>query len=213
MKKRHIFMKTASIPSWFIVCCGILVFLMSALPEAQAHPHVFIDQRLNAVFDDKGLAGIKVHWKFDEMFTSMIAEDYDVNRNGRLEAGEIAAIREKAFSYISGNSYFCFIKIENKPFQVKFIKDFKATLENNELVYEFFIPCHVAAAGNFKKLSVATYDPSYYTAIFFAENSPVSLTSAGAYVVKTAVREDPGIRFYYDQVNPWSLYLEFRKKP
>jgi ABC-type uncharacterized transport system substrate-binding protein len=206
-------MKTVSIPSWFIVCCGIVVFLLSALQEAHAHPHVFIEQRLNAVFDDKGLAGIQVHWKFDEMFTSMIAEEYDINRNGRLEAKEIELIREKAFSRISGNSYFCFIKIENKPFHVNFIKNFKAALENYELVYEFFIPCHVTAAGKYKKLVIATYDPSYYTAIFFAENSPVSLTSSKTYEVKTAVREDPSIKFYYDQVNPWSLYLEFRKKP
>jgi ABC-type uncharacterized transport system substrate-binding protein len=206
-------MKNAPIQFWFIVCCGIVVFLMSALPEAHAHPHVFIEQRLNAVFDDKGLAGIRVQWKFDEMFTSMIANDYDLNRNGRLESGEIAAIREKAFSYISGDSYFCFIKIDNKPFQVKFIKDFNAALKNNELVYEFFIPCHVTATSSIRQLSVATYDPSYYTAIFFAEKFPVSLTSAGSYVVKTAVREDTGIRYYYNQVNPWSLYLELRKKP
>jgi ABC-type uncharacterized transport system substrate-binding protein len=62
--------------------------------------------------------------KFDDMFSSMIAEDHDRNQNGRLEPSEVKTIKEKAFSYISEHSYFTFVKIENKPFQIKFITDF-----------------------------------------------------------------------------------------
>ncbi len=70
-----------------------------------------------------------------------IAADYDQNKNGRLEAGEVSTIKEKAFAYIAEFNYFSFIKVVDKPFQVKFIKDFNAVLDNKKLVYEFFIPC------------------------------------------------------------------------
>lgn len=195
---------------WVSAFCAFLFFLK--LPEVQAHPHVFITQRLTVAFDEKGLAGFKVSWKFDDMFATMIAEDYDLNRNGILETDEVSIVKEKAFSYLSNYSYFTFIKIQNTPFEVKFIKDFNAILKNRGLVYEFFIPCHVTATNDLKKISVATYDPSYYSAIFFEEKEPVSVTNTNGFDVKTAVREDPDTKIYYDMVHPWALFMEFRKK-
>ena len=177
-----------------------------------AHPHVFIVQRLNVVFDNKGLSGIKVRWGFDTMFSSMIAGDHDHNRNGRLESKEVQTIKEQAFNYISNYNYFTFIKIDGKPFEVKYIKDFMAVLENNKLIYEFFVPCHVSAIGQFKEIIVATYDPSYYTAIFFAKNRPASLSFSEPYDVKSAIRQDKSTLIYYDMINPWALFIDFRLK-
>ena len=96
---------------------------------------------------------------------------------------------------------------------MKFIKDFNPLLENKGLVYEFFIPCHVTVTNHIKKISIATYDPSYYSAIFFAEKEPFSLTSAETYQVNISVKEDPATKIYYDMVHPWTLFLEFRQKP
>ncbi|MGD8893057.1 MAG: DUF1007 family protein, partial [Desulfobacterales bacterium] len=54
-----------------------------------AHPHVFIVQRLKIVFDNQGLAGFEVEWHFDEMFSNMIAMDFDQNKNSILEPAEV----------------------------------------------------------------------------------------------------------------------------
>lgn len=195
----------------------LFVFIVSQafllpLSKSKAHPHVFITQRLTAVFDDNGLAGIKVHWLFDDMFASMIAESHDTNRNGQLEPDEVQVVKEKAFSYISEDNYFVFIKIDNKPFEVKFIKDFNAILNDKSIVYEFFIPCHVAATEDSKKVSISTYDPTYYTSIFFAKDNPVSLKSADNYELKANIKKDPRTKIYFDMVHPWTLFLEFRRK-
>lgn len=192
--------------------CVVLFLLLLVWSEVQAHPHIFIVQRLDVVFDGKGLAGIKVRWKFDDMFASMIAEDHDLNRNGKFEPAEIEAVKEKAFSFISEHSYFTFIKIDNTPFQVKFIRDFNAVLENRKLVYEFLIPCHVTATNQAKKVTVASYDPSYYTAIFFTQRKPVSLTAAEGFDIKTSLKKDPDTTIYFDMIHPWTLFMEFRQK-
>ena len=195
-----------------ILCWVILGVLVLPLAVVKAHPHVFIVQRLTLVFDEKGLAGVKVRWKFDDMFASMIAEDHDANGNGQLEPEEVQSVKENAFAYIKTQNYFTFIKIDNTPFEVKFITDFNAVLDDKRLVYEFFIPCHVTAIDANKKISVTTYDPSYYSAIYFAEKTPVSLEAADAFDVNTAIREDAETSIYYDMVHPWALYLEFRLK-
>ena len=212
MKNRYSLLKSLHVVLHAFAFYLILLSFVILAQEAQAHPHVFIVQRLEVVFDDKGLAGIRVRWKFDDMFASMIAEDHDINRNGKFEANEIQSVKEKAFSFISEHNYFMFIKIDNTPFQVKFIRDFNAILENQKLVYEFLIPCHVTATRNVKKVKVASYDPTYYTAIYFAQKNPVSLTTADAFEVKTAIREDQDTRIYFDMVHPWTLFAEFRKK-
>ena len=155
----------------------MVILLTVWVVPAAAHPHIFIVQRLAAAFDDKGLAGFHVRWKFDDMFAGMIAEDHDRNHNGRLEPDEVQSIRENAFVYLAEFNYFVFVNIGNKPFKVKYTTDFTATLEDGRLKYRFFVPCHVRAARNAKKITVATYDPSYYTAIFFAKNRPVLLTA------------------------------------
>ncbi len=193
-----------------ILILPVLVMILSAwVVPAGAHPHIFIVQRLDVVFDDKGLAGIRIRWKFDDMFAGMIAEDHDRNHNGHLEHDEVKSIRENAFSYLAEHNYFVFITIGNKPFKVNYTTDFTATLQDGRLEYRFFVPCHVRANRNVKKITVATYDPTYYSAIFFTKNKPVSLTAADACEVKTAIREDPATTIYYGMIHPWTLFLEF----
>jgi ABC-type uncharacterized transport system substrate-binding protein len=213
MGKRLFSINIARTFYWVLFCCAVLVFDLIRLPGAHAHPHVFIVQRLEAVFDDQGLAGIRVRWKFDDMFAAMIAEEHDRNQNGLLEESEVKKIKENAFEYISEFNYFVFIKIDDTPFQVKYTTDFNAVLKDNRLEYQFLVPCHVKAIHNVKKITVATYDPSYYSAIFFAKNSPVTLSCAEEYEVKTAIREDPSTTIYYGMIHPWTLFLEFRLKP
>jgi len=193
---------------------GIIGFIVlnASVRILYAHPHVFIVQRVSVVFDDQGLAGFKMRWGFDEMFSSMITGDYDRNQNGRLEAAEVQTIKEKAFNYLFNYNYFTFVKIDGKPFAVKYIKDFSAVLKENKLIYEFFIPCHVAAIRQFKKIIIATYDPSYYTAIFFAKNQPASLSFSESFEVKSAILKDKTTSIYYGMVHPWTLFLEFRLK-
>jgi len=191
----------------------ICFLLVTGLPNTSfSHPHVFMTQQITSVFDDKGLAGFKIRWEFGDMFSSMITDDYDKNKNGFLEKEEAAVVKEETFSYISEYNYFIFIKIDGKPFEVKFIKNFSAVLNNGELVYTFFVPCHVTAISNFKQIIVATYDPTYYSAILFKKKDPALNENNELFEVKTAVREDKSTSIYFDMMNPWALFLEFRIK-
>lgn len=96
MKNAPVRNQTAALTLVLMVCQLTLGGFPAALSPAQAHPHIFIVQRLTAVFDQTGLAGIRVRWKFDDMFAAMIAEDFDLDRNGRLDPSEVAEIKENA---------------------------------------------------------------------------------------------------------------------
>ncbi len=196
---------------WVIIGFSILTAV-----SAFAHPHTFINQKIRICSDDKGISGFNIHWEFDEMFSSMIIGDYDVNRNQILEKNEVAVIKDKAFSYLSNFHYFIHIKIDNKPFDVNFVKGFAAKIKNKILIYEFFVPCHVSAGNTFKQIIVATYDPSYYSAIFFSKQGGAGLDKTGyrsdKYEVKFSVKEDKSTKIYFDTINPMALFLEFKIK-
>ena len=195
-----------------VLCLIVFLNVLCMGSDVIAHPHVFIVQRLNIVFDNQGLAGFGVEWHFDEMFSSMIATDYDQNRNSTLEPAEVAVVKEKAFSYIAEYDYFIFVKIDGQPFKVKWIKDFNAVLKNGKLSYHFFVPCHVKADELFKQIVIATYDPSYYSAIFFAQKRPALVENGDRFVIESSLKKDKSTSIYFGMVNPWALFLKFRLK-
>ena len=195
-----------------VLCLILFLHVLWMCSDVIAHPHVFIVQRLKIVFDNQGLAGFRVEWHFDDMFSSMIATDYDQNQNSTLEPAEVAVVKEKAFSYIAEYDYFIFVKINGQSFKVKWIKDFSAVLKNGKLSYHFFVPCHVKAHKLFKQIVIAAYDPSYYTAIFFAQKQPALVENGDQFVIESSLKEDKSTLIYFGMVNPWALFLKFRLK-
>jgi len=187
-----------------------LVSLLLPLNDAFAHPHVFVANRFKVVFDHEGLAGIEVKWVFDRYFSQMIAEEFDMDRNGGFDATEVAEIKASAFSNLSGYQYFTFIKIAGDSFEVKFVRDFKATLKKGVLSYEFLIPCHVRAADTLKEVRVSSYDPSYYTLVLFAESDAVTLVASDTFEVDYKVTKNLQDSYYEGQVNPYEMVLKFR---
>jgi ABC-type uncharacterized transport system substrate-binding protein len=59
---------------------------------------------------------------------------------------------------------------------------------------------------------VATYDPTYYTSLFFANEEPALFTSVDPFDLKSTIKRDPSISIYYDMINPWALFLDFRRQ-
>jgi len=95
--------------------------------DSFSHPHVFIDNSLKIVFNEKGLANINLKWVFDEMFSGMIIYEFDKNKNGKFEASEIEEIRKGAFGHLKNFDYFTHIKINGQQFKVRYVQGFSAS--------------------------------------------------------------------------------------
>ena len=200
MKKRKIILATI-VP---------VILLFAALSESSAHPHVFIANRFRIVFDDDGVAGIRVKWVFDKYFSQMIADEFDIDHDGALNSSEIAVIEKGAFSNLANYDYFTFVRINGNPFKVKFVRDFKSTLKDGVLSYEFLIPCHVKADKTVKELRVSPYDPSYYTLVLFAETDPVTLINYNDFSVDHKIWKNTQESYYDGQVNPYEMVMKFQ---
>ena len=164
------------------------------------------------IFDDKGISGIKVKWVFDEFFTNMIVTDYDRNKNHQLEHSEITTIQSEAFDNLIEYDYFTFIKIGGQPFQIKQVQDFSASLVNNQLIYEFFIPCPVDGESVIKEMAISQYDPTYYSNEMLNKKQPVVLKSQEGFETRYHIAVNKKEAYYYDQIHPVEVILQFKRK-
>ena len=188
----------------------VLILVLTAAP-AWSHPHVFLYSSVDVVFDEKGLAGFRIGWLFDEMFSSMIFLDFDKNGNQRFEPSEIEAIREGAFSNLRNFDYFTHIKINGEPFKVKFVADFSASINKGQLVYRFFVPCHVQALETFKEVKLSIYDQSFYSSVFWAEN-PLTFENREPFEIEHRIEKNKNEAYYYGQIYPEEIILRFKRK-
>jgi len=193
-----------------ILIIGITILLYGAFPTSVfSHPHVFVTNSLKFIFDDQGLSGIQIKWEFDDFFSSMLATDYDQNEDGKLDKEEVKTLKSDAFSNLAKFDYFTYIKINGKPFKVKFIKDFSAKLVKGKLYYSFIVPCHVKANLAEKQITVSQYDSSFYTCVDFAKENPVTLENSTKYKVNFHLTENKKESFYFDMLHPVEAVVNF----
>lgn len=190
----------------------ILLFVFRSVTSLHAHPHVFIDTTVTAVFDDAGITGFQIQWLFDEMFSSMIMNDFDENNDVRFSSHEIENIEENAFSNLKNFHYFSYIKADGKEYPIDKVVDFSASLINERLIYSFFIPCRIGAQNSETVVTLSVYDETYYCDVAFDKETPILFKNADSFVYHYEIVEDSKNPYYYGQVFPQEIVLRFRKK-
>jgi len=177
-----------------------------------AHPHVFIDNRITVVFNDKGLKGFRHEWAFDEMFSSTIIQEFDLNADGEFSEEEIKKVEKGAFSNLKEYNYFTDITINGKHFKIQEVNSFYAEIDSGVMVYEFFIPCEVTGTLENQEVKIAVFDPTYFVQVLLASEDTFSFIDTLNVKFSYQVFEDEKNSYYYGQIIPEALKVKFRKK-
>ncbi|MYK59674.1 MAG: DUF1007 family protein, partial [Rhodospirillaceae bacterium] len=77
---------------------------------AAAHPHIFIDARVNFHMEGGKIVAITQHWTFDAVFGGVVIHAFDRNRDGKLDAGEAEMERRGAFDALKDFNYFTVVR-------------------------------------------------------------------------------------------------------
>ncbi|MBN1546191.1 MAG: DUF1007 family protein [Syntrophaceae bacterium] len=191
---------------------GMLAFsLLWPAVTSWSHPHVFLSNTVQVVFDEKGVEGFTIRWIFDEIFSSMIILDFDKNGNNRFEPSEIENVKQGAFTNLRNFDYFTHITINGTEFKVRYVTDFTAEILNDALVYQFFVPCHVQATETFKELRISVYDHTFYCDVALEENS-VTYQRQDSYEIVQQIGTNNDKAYYYGQIYPEEITLKFRRR-
>jgi ABC-type uncharacterized transport system substrate-binding protein len=191
----------------FLVAALIFVCLSN---NGFSHPHVFVDAELTIVFDDRGLAGFRQRWLFDEMFSSTMLSNFDKDNDHILNEHEVREIKQGGFSNLHNYGYFTHIVIDGKIFDVTYVTKFLAEFQDNRLIYTFFVPCHVVATDQFKDVTVSLFDETYYTDVALLYDS-LSCEGVSIFVVAYEIKRIKEFSYYYGQVIPDGISIQFKR--
>lgn len=164
-----------------------------ALPlPAFAHPHIFLDARLEVIAGDDGnLAELRNVWRFDEVFSSSVLLDFDKNSDLKLDAQELAELGEVMRASMEDFHYFTTISVDGKDIPVAKPGIIHVTYQHNQIMVMFAVKPSkpVPLKG---KLAFGIYDPSMYTAVNFPTDGDLKIEGKGFAVCKQkVVRPDP----------------------
>ncbi|SEO25518.1 polyphosphate kinase [Pseudorhodobacter antarcticus] len=80
---------------WQRLVLGGALGLGMGVQTAAAHPHIFIDTALEAIFDDQGrVTALRISWSYDDFYSLLTVQDMglDPDGDGALAADEVAQL-------------------------------------------------------------------------------------------------------------------------
>lgn len=134
-----------------------LCLCLPPLP-VQAHPHVWADYWIEAVAEPSGIVELRLTWRFDTMFSTMVRVDLKVTA---LTPDAIKKIRDKAFSNLRHFNYYTYITADGVSWRPDAVRDFTARAHGEQLEYSFTIPLPKPA----QSVDVSLYDEELYVDI------------------------------------------------
>lgn len=193
---------------------GILFLFIGSYNSISAtiHPHVFINTQITIVFDDDGIKGFEVEWFFDEMFSELMFNEYDLDSSKSFDDNEVKKLYKEAFINLKKFNYFTHIYVGNNQIDIKQTKNFKAIIKDGQMIYQFFIPIHIKATTEYKTIKIYPYDDTYYMDIIFSDNYPIRFKNNKNYSLSFDIKEDQNKAYYFNQIYPQVAYLKFKKK-
>lgn len=170
------------------VALGVLAAVLAAAAPAGAHPHVFVDHTVVVRFGAGGPEAVDFSWTFDDMFSALIIQSFDADKDKKFSAREVRVIEEKHFGNLKEYQYFVSIRHGGKPLPIT-VRQFRATTARGQVTYAFTVPVGVNGAGE-GTLEIIVDDPTFYTAFMPAPGTAVQVEAPPSYKVDCEVARD-----------------------
>lgn len=170
----------------------LMVCLVAAPAAALAHPHVFAEARLEVVSGDDGnVSELRNVWRFDEIFSSSVLMDFDMNTDLKLDHDELQEIADTIRTSLADYDYFTFITRDGKPVEIGKPEHFHVDYQDDQLLVVFSVSPKTPLPTK-GKLSFGVYDPTFYTSIDFTRDEDMHAEGTAAARCRHAVvRPDP----------------------
>lgn len=153
---------------WAAVLATVVAPATVSPQAAEAHPHMFFDAQAQFVVDDDGrLTKVRVAFVVDE-FNSLytLAElGLDLDGDGALTASERASLGQAMMTGLSGYGYFVDLSLDDRKAMFGAPRDVAATLQDGRVAARFDLPLSAPRPLAGAAVSLALYDPTYFTAV------------------------------------------------
>jgi ABC-type uncharacterized transport system substrate-binding protein len=159
-----------------------------AVPEAQAHPHVFVAVKTEVRISNGTINAIKQVWTFDEFYSAMATEGLDTNKDGKLDRQELAELARVNMEGLRDFAYFTHATLQGTALKLaEAEKEAWLEFNNNVLSLHFSVPLEKPVLIDAKGFAFSIYDPSYFIAFELDPKEPARLSAEAPASCKVAV--------------------------
>lgn len=173
-----------------ILSSAVCALLLANSTGLRSHPHVFAEARLDVVLDGTKISALRHLWRFDELFTSTVLVEFDLNSDLKLDDAELNTVAETVHESLADFNYFQFVTLGGKDVAMKAPDTLIADIQDNQLIILFQsepkAPLQLTG-----KVEIGVYDPTFYTAIDFIEDDLLAVENLPAACNREVVRPDP----------------------
>ena len=189
------------------VCALILSSAIAATP-AEAHPHVFIDNKITFVFDAGKVTALRLRWAFDDIFSDDLLNQFDADGDGAFDELESKAVGAGVLPNLKTFNYFTNIWVGGKKLDVIDPVDFVASAKDHIVTFEMKVPLPQPVDPRTQALATEIYDREYYVEVLLAEQDPVAMENADGIPCGATVRDDTANAYFGGFVIPKEIALQ-----
>ncbi|TXR46953.1 DUF1007 family protein [Phyllobacterium endophyticum] len=173
------------------VFIGAMTIGLTFATPAYVHPHVFAEARLDITLKPDGTVEKLGHvWRFDDLFSSTVLVEFDKNADLKLDEKELADLASTIKDSVAEFDYFQTVQLDGKPIVMAAPDHLIADFQNNQLLIIFESkPKQPLKLG--KMTSFGVYDPTFYTAIDYVNDTDIHVTGLPGGCAQKVVRPDP----------------------
>ena len=158
--------------------------------QARVHPHVFAEAKLSVEIDGTGTVSKLSHiWRFDDIFSETVMFEFDKDADGKISSAEQAEVSKTIVESIGEYNYFEAVIDNGKEVKMAKPADLVAAFDGKTLVVSYS-NAPVAPVRMAGKVSFGIYDPTFYTAIDFLEDTDMQVAGMPASCKSAVIRPD-----------------------
>jgi nickel/cobalt exporter len=162
---------------WRASLFGAALGLFGLTHGAIAHPHIFIDAKVDVGFDAAGRIATLAHsWTFDSAFSVWMVQGLDTDGDGVITSQEL---QELADENIVGLAEFGFYTVAGEGMEWTPAGDQTMHYEGNRVTLDYTLAA-VRPQVPGESFALGVYDAEYYVAITTASDADVTLSTAPA---------------------------------
>ena len=153
--------------------------LICASAPAKAHPHVFVDVKVEVVFSEGKVTGIQHYWTFDDLYSAFVTQGVGRNPDAPTEA-ELRPIAQSNVEALAEFEYFTVLRIAESKAEVSAPTSYamsQSAGKEKRVTLQFFLPLKTPAVAD-EKFAFQVFDPSYFVAFELEKESAITLKNA-----------------------------------
>lgn len=185
-----------------------LLLLLIPVISAGAHPHMWVDSYIKIVTSEEGIEGFELQWVFDNMFTAMMLNDFDLDGNKIINTEENEAVRQGGFVNLKKYGYFTHIWLNGTEQTITVIEDFTSFVTaDGKLAYRFFVPMNLNPSYR-DTLEMGVFDQTYYADYTYGKEVPILIEGPGKNTLTFDFEKRPEYAYWSGTIVPNVLIIK-----